>query len=168
MRKPAKSTSTARGQKRGSSAKKDTTPRRSDWETNHARIETAFVEMLGELHRRPTNREIARRLKLHPSVVDAHVKAFDWSKFTSSSNLRALVPAVLGRLAEKLLLGELKDVRAREVKLFLEIIVGYRSPTEDDVPPGEMPDVEIVLPDNGRGDSPAALAAIAAEKEKRA
>lgn len=125
--------------------------RRSDWEANQALVQETYVRLMAEKKRAPTSREVAAETGLHFTRVAEHVRAFDWKKFTNRSNLAILVPAVVGRLAEKILLGALTDVRAREVKLFLEIMVGYRSPSDNDLPKGEMPDVIITLPDNGRG-----------------
>lgn len=125
---------------------------RADREANQALVEVAWLEIFKDTKRRPTNGAIAEKTGLSLAAVQRYTsgKGFNPLPYIRNSTMKASAMLVAERLLEKILLGELDGFGASDVRMFFEIVTGYRANDPNSAPKPNGPVVTIVYPDNGR------------------
>lgn len=112
--------------------------RRQDWEVNHALIQTTYVVLLDELSRAPTIREVADKCGLSDKSIWRHCKELKLDDFMPSARLHT--ERVLRGLIERASEGH-----AAEVKLFFQLVFGWKEQSELDLSQTNINEVRVTI-----------------------
>ena len=92
--------------------------RRSDWESNHARIQSNYLTLFNELGRQPTLQEVADRCNISRNTVWRHCRELTLEHFRPSARLHAH-KVITGLIAA----GSKGDASA--AKLYFQLVFGW-------------------------------------------
>ena len=82
--------------------------KRSDWEENHRKIANAYLELIGQKLRRPTNQELSAWTGLDVSTVKRHLKELRFEPLNHPA--RVLTDSLIHKLAQIALDGDTRAI----------------------------------------------------------
>jgi len=92
---------------------------RIDWLRNQAIIQNAYIELIQQLHRCPTNLEVSEKVNLSIHTIKNHVKELKFEPLQSP--LRSLTPDVIASIYN----SARKGLPASQ-KLWMQIMEGWK------------------------------------------
>lgn len=109
--------------------------KRRDWEDNHEIIQEAYFNLLKETNKIPSNKKLSAVTKLSETTIETHFKELNIEKIRP--RLIPMIEKIIMRLGQNALMSG----KAPEVKLFMQVIAGYR---DNDTDKGGLDDAEVL------------------------